>query len=75
MLMERMICDTCPVHICVGCEVVPYDTECDNLRTDFNNKIKNGECRFSCRYYDWSVGSCEGDCQVDGEVEYEEKNS
>lgn len=34
-----------------------------------------GMCRYNCKYYDWSVGICESECEndnLDREDEYEE---
>lgn len=35
----------------------------DAVVAELENIKTGGDCRHKCKYYDWSVGSCEGHCE------------
>ena len=38
-----------------------YDVE--KVVSELENIKTGGDCRHKCKYYDWSVGACEGHCE------------
>lgn len=54
-----MFCDNCIAHL--EKRLTAYDAEA--VVAELENIKTGGDCRNKCKYYDWSVGWCEGHCE------------